>query len=144
MRYVFPLPIGGETPVSGLSPTVTGWRRIDGSLPETPVPDVYELNAGSAAGWYYFDVDTDEHLVCTVDGGAGAGSIFRYYKTEIKPQTLPNEVIEYTDWDVRGNPTAGTIKGYQGDDGAGSEAYEGTLEATYDAAGRITSVTRRR
>jgi hypothetical protein len=151
---LFKLPVRGEG-VTGLSPVFATWRAASGSAPAVAAPTIAELDAANAPGWYYFDVDSEEHVVATVDGTAtlGPSTTYRYLDLEVRPgdaRQLANEVVVYSAWDARGNPTAGTIYAYRDKDALEAdtdlEAPDATsaFTATYDAANRLTRYTRTR
>lgn len=152
MRCLFALPVLG-TPVTGLSPVFSTWRQANGSAATVSAPTIHELSSSNAPGWYYFDVDTDEHIVATVDGTSTLSSTYRYLPMELRPGDVRgahDEVVVYSDWDARGNPTAGTVYVYQNpadlvaDTDRNGAAARFTFTATYDASNRLTQYTRSR
>lgn len=73
-------------PATGLTPTVTTWRQMDGSAAGIAAPAVVEASAANAPGWYTISVtDLPVRLMVTLDGGAGLPAATRYVDLVIDP-----------------------------------------------------------
>lgn len=82
-RYTVFFTSGGVAQ-TGLTPSIVNWLLVTGASAGS-VPTVSELSAGSAPGWYYFDVTPTGRSIALVDGGASLSASERYVPMVVDP-----------------------------------------------------------